>query len=151
MILFSILFMYILIEGVPVFSPCFLKYAQNILEDTEYLILSVSSNLSLHVRPDILNLLFLYDSYIFSIYSKCWDLLKQHIYHFSLLFKFVSSKRLSNSLWGSDGLLFHEFINIVSILFYNFVKLIILLYTFLVISFAWYKKYIWFHLLSFQM
>ena len=41
----------------------------------------------------------------------------------------------------SDVLLFLEFINIVSILFYNFIEFIILLYTFLVISFARYKEY----------
>ena len=56
--------------------------------------------------------------------------------------KFVLSKRLSNSLWGSDVLLFPEFINIVSILFYNFIEYIILLHTFLVIPFAPYKEYI---------
>ena len=68
MILFSVLFMYILIEGLPAFSTCFFKYAQNILEykiQNIWYDPSVSSNLSLHVRPDILNLLFLYDSYIF--------------------------------------------------------------------------------------
>ena len=37
--------------------------------------------------------------------------------------------------------LFSEFIIIVSILFYNFIKFIILLYTFLVISSTLYKKY----------
>ena len=61
--------------------------------------------------------------------------------YLSLLFKFILSGRLSNSLWGSDVLLFSEFINIVSILFYNFIEFIILLYTFLVISFARYKEY----------
>ena len=76
----------------------------------------------------------------FSMYSKCWGLIKQHVYH--LCFKFVLSKSLSNSLWGSDVLLFSEFINIVSILFYNFIEFIILLYTFLVISFVRYRKYI---------
>ena len=64
---------------------------------------------------------------------------KQHIYYFSLSFLSV---RLSNSLWGSDVLLFSEFINIASILFYNFIEFIILLYTFLVIYFAQHKKYI---------
>ena len=48
---------------------------------------------------------------------------------------------MSNSLWGSDVLLSLEFINIISILFYNFIEFIILLYTFLVISFAQYKEY----------
>ena len=62
--------------------------------------------------------------------------------HLSLLFKFTSSARLSNSIWGSDVLLLSEFINIVSNLFYNFIKLIMLLYSYLVISFARYKEYI---------
>ena len=62
--------------------------------------------------------------------------------YLSLLFKFILSERLNNSLRGSDALLFSEFIkNIVSILFYNFIEFIILLYTFLVFSFARYKKY----------
>ena len=52
------------------------------------------------------------------------------------------SERLSNSLWGPNVLLFLEFINILSILFYNFIELIILLYTFLVISLAQHKEYI---------
>ena len=62
--------------------------------------------------------------------------------YLSLVFKLILSERLSNSLQGSDVLLFPEFINIVSILFYNFIKFIISIYTFLVISFARYKKYI---------
>ena len=66
----------------------------------------------------------------------------------SLLFKSISSKRLSDSLRGSDVSLFPEFINIVSILFYNFIELIILLYTFLVISFAQYREYIGLNILS---
>ena len=37
--------------------------------------------------------------------------------------------------------LFSEFISILSILFYNFIKFSILLYTFLVTSFSLYKKY----------
>ena len=48
-------------------------------------------------------------------------------------------ERFSNSLWG---LLFSELINIVSIVFHNFIEFIVLLYTFLVISFARYKEYI---------
>ena len=62
----------------------------------------------------------------------------------SLLFKFILSERLSNSLWISNILLFLEFINTVSIVLYNFIELIILLYKFLVISFDRYKEYfIW--------
>ena len=69
--------------------------------------------------------------------------------HSSLLFNFILSVRLSNNLWGSDILLFSEFINIVFTLFYNFIEFIILLYTFLVISFARYKEYI-IYLISFS-
>ena len=61
--------------------------------------------------------------------------------YLSLHFKFVLSERLSNSLWGSVVLLFPEFINIVSILFYNLIEFIILLYKFLVIYFAQSQKY----------
>ena len=60
----------------------------------------------------------------------------------SLLFKVILSVRLSNSLRGSDDLLFLEFINKVSILFYNFTEFILLLNSLLVISFSQYKKYI---------
>ena len=49
---------------------------------------------------------------------------------------------MSNSLW--------RLINIVSIPFYNFIWFIILLYTFLVISFSQYKEYMIF-LISFNM
>ena len=56
--------------------------------------------------------------------------------YLSLLFKFILSERLSNSLRGSDILLFSEIINMVSILYYNFIEFIILLYTLLLISFA---------------
>ena len=54
----------------------------------------------------------------------------------SHLFKFVLLVTLSNNQWRSDVSLFLEFINILSILFYNFIEFMILLYTFLVISFA---------------
>ena len=61
-----------------------------------------------------------------------------------LLFKFTLSLKLSDSLWRSDVFLFSGYINIVSILFYNFTESIILLYTFLVNFFARYKTYmIW--------
>ena len=58
------------------------------------------------------------------------------------IFRFILSARLSNSLWGSVVLLFSEFINIVSTLFYNFIEFIILLDTFLVIFFSRCKEYI---------
>ena len=59
--------------------------------------------------------------------------------YLSVLFKSILSEKLSNSL---RELLLLEFINIVSILFYNFIEFIILLYTFLVIYFTRYKEYI---------
>ena len=62
--------------------------------------------------------------------------------YLSLLFKFILSERLNNNLKGSNVLLFPEFVNIVSILHYNFVEFVILLYTFLVVSFACYREYI---------
>ena len=46
-----------------------------------------------------------------------------------LLIKFTLSERLNNSLWRSEVLLFYEFINIVSILYYNCIEFIILLHT----------------------
>ena len=62
--------------------------------------------------------------------------------YLSLIFKFILSERLSNSVGGSDVLLFSEFINIVSILFYKFIEFSIFLYAFLVTSFPLYKKYL---------
>ena len=50
------------------------------------------------------------------------------------------SKRWSNRMCVSDVFLFSEFMIIVSILFYNFIEFIILLYTFLLIRFARNKK-----------
>ena len=60
--------------------------------------------------------------------------------YLSFLFESILSERLSNSLSGSDGLLFFELINIVFTIFYKFIELIVLLHTFLVISFARYKE-----------
>ena len=57
--------------------------------------------------------------------------------YLSLFFKFILSEKLS---W-SDVLLFSEFINIVSILFYEYWIYYIVAY-FLVISFASYKEYV---------
>ena len=90
--------------------------------------------------------------YIFPciVYAKVWAT------YLSLPFNFISCVSLRNSLWGSDVLLFLEFINIVStllLLCYNFSKFIVLLYTFLVIFFLKAKN-IWFalfHLANFQM
>ena len=43
---------------------------------------------------------------------------------FTLLFKFILSERLSNSLLGSDVSLFSEFTNIISIFYYTFIEII---------------------------
>ena len=61
-----------------------------------------------------------------------------------LLFKFILSERLSNSLWWLDDLLYSEFINIVSILIYNFIEFIMF---FFFISFGPLKEYITWHIL----
>ena len=59
--------------------------------------------------------------------------------YLSLLFKIILSVKFSNSAWGSDVLPFSEFRDRASILCFKFTDFIILLYTFLVISFAKYK------------
>ena len=73
----------------------------------------------------------------FSMNSKCYDLVKQFIYHFQL--NLFYPERMSSSLRKCD---ISEFINIVSILLYKFIEFVIMLYIFLVISFAGYKEYI---------
>ena len=66
-----------------------------------------------------------------------FSMIKQHMDPFTL-----SILYLKEWVIGLDVLLFTEFINIVFILYYTFVEFIMLLYTFLVISFARYKEYI---------
>ena len=61
MIFFSSLYTYFVIEGLSVFSLCFLRYC---IYDIEY-DPSCNSNSSFHVRADILNLLFLYGLFTF--------------------------------------------------------------------------------------
>ena len=95
--------------------------------------LSDNLNLLFHVGAEILNLFcFAWLFYIFpcTVEAKIWE-----------SNKFVLSGRFSNSLWGSDSLLFPKFVNIVSMLFYNYLEFIILLDTSLVISFGRYKEY----------
>ena len=58
----------------------------------------------------------------------------------TLPFKFILFIRLNNSLSRFNVPLFLELTNIVSVLFYNFIEFIILLYTFLVIYFSSYKE-----------
>ena len=45
---------------------------------------SGNSNLSFHVGADILNLLLFYELLCFSMYSKYYDLIKQHFFDFFL-------------------------------------------------------------------
>ena len=49
--------------------------------------------------------------------------------YLSFLLKSILSERLGNNLCESEVLLFSEFINIVSILYYIYTEFIILLYT----------------------
>ena len=59
--------------------------------------------------------------------------------YFSHLFSFILSVRFSNR--GSDIPLFLDILNIVTVLFYNLIEFILLLFISLVISFAWFKEY----------
>ena len=59
-----------------------------------------------------------------------------------LLFKFALSKDWITHCECQMFLPFREFINIVSILFHNFVYIITLLHALMVISFGWHKEYI---------
>ena len=74
----------------------------------------------------------------FSVHSKCLDLIKQHIYFFSLSLFYLKDWVIVCE--DQIFLLFPGLTNIVFILFYNFIEFIILFYTFLVISFAPYKE-----------
>ena len=58
-----------------------------------------------------------------------------------LILKFILSERLSNSLCMLEVLLFSEFINRVSFLYYDRIKFVVFLNTFLVLLFARYEKY----------
>ena len=72
--------------------------------------------------------------------------------YLSLLLKFLLSARLNNILRRSDAPLYLDLINIVSIVFYEFIEFIMLLNSFLGI-FLLDPKNIWFdtHLVSAQM
>ena len=59
--------------------------------------------------------------------------------YLSPFFKFIFSERLSNSLRGSDALVFSEFINIVSFLYYA-IEFIMLINTFSVTIFLYTKN-----------
>ena len=132
-VLFSILCTYILIGGLSVNVSCFFGNILKIIFNTWHRTWSIwqfkffISSWSLCFKFIVLVRLF----YIFPC------TVVKHIYDSFL----ILSERLSNSLWKSDVFLFQKFINIVSILFYIFIEFIILLYTFLVISFLWQKEY----------
>ena len=102
----------------------------------------------MRVRADTLNFCFL--SYFFIFFHVEYMLRFDVTAYLWLFLKFSFIERLSNSLWGSDVSLFLELRNIVSILFYNFIEFIILLYNFLETSFPRYKEYI-FYPVSFSM
>ena len=86
-------------------------------------------NPSFHVKADILNLFFcmIARKIEFIVNAK---ISKSNIF-IHILFKFILYERSSNIMRGSDVLLFPEFINLVSILLYNFIEFNVLLYTFL--------------------
>ena len=85
------------------------------------------------------SIIFVWFFYIYYAYYAYYALINQHMFlSFSSLFYLWDLTRL----WESSVLLFSEFINIVSILFYNVIEFIILLYTSLVTSFSRYKEYI---------
>ena len=65
-ILFSILFMDIFVDRLTVFSPCFFNIysKKSWISDIE-VDPSGNSNSAFHVGADVLNLLFLYDFYVF--------------------------------------------------------------------------------------
>ena len=111
MILFPILFTYIFIEGLSIFS-------KNLLN-----ILKIILNIQNMIRQ------------VIQIYHFMLKLILQ-IY---LLFNLLYLKDWSVKIRCFTIL---EFTNIVSTLFYNFIEFIILLYTYLVFSFARYKEYI---------
>ena len=118
-ILFSNLFIYSLIEGLSIISTCFSRY-------TKY---NREFEMQNYFFCFCMN--FLYFSCV--LFDKAVDL--------SLLLKFNSSAKLSNSLYGSYPLIFWESKNIASNLYNAFVQFIILLYTLLLISFARYKEH----------
>ena len=93
------------------------------ISDTQYHP-SCNSKFLFHVGADNLNLLFLYDLFIF--FHICLMLRFDKAKYLLLLFMSIVSKRLSDRLWGADLL--------------NFIELIILLYTVLLISFTRYEE-----------
>ena len=119
-ILSSILFMYILIEGLSVTaSYCLeylipkwsIRYSNFFIKCWSWHFEFIIPTKRFYICPCIVNGKF--DKAVYLSFLR------------SILFA-----RLSNSLSGSDFLLYLEFINIVSIFDYTFTELIILLYTF---------------------
>ena len=111
------IFTYIFIGGLSVtvsyFLMIYLKYSW--LCDKEYDPWG-NSNSQFHVGADTLNLLFLhYFFYIYIFFHVYYRIRFDKAIYLSLLFKFILSARLSNTLWRLNVLLFSEFINIVSV------------------------------------
>ena len=69
------------------------------------------------------------------MYNICQDFIEQHIYHSFFLLLYHKDYAIVY-----ENHVFSKFINVISILYYNFIKFIILLLSFLVISFTQYKK-----------
>ena len=92
-----------------------------------------------------MSLSIIYFCMAFFIFAQVYEMLRfDKATYMSLLFFLILFQRWSNSLWESDVLLFLELINIVSILYYNFIEFIILLYCFFSILFSQNRQYgIW--------
>ena len=81
------------------------------ISDAEY-DSSSNSNLSLHVGADVFKFIIVALFNIFP-YSICYGLIGFNIStSLSLLFKFILSERLNNSLWDEEVLILFEFIHI---------------------------------------
>ena len=144
--LFSVLFMYILIGGLPTNITCFLIVILSIrtwyrLYDTDYDTDTVQNMIdqviqNLHSMVEVIFEIYCFFMSLFLIFlcrvSAGTDLIEQHVGHFFFFFFF---EILSNSLQESDVLLFLEAIYMVSNLLYYFIEFTLLLHTFLVISF----------------
>ena len=141
MTVLSISFTYICMDGLTVFLQCFFNIhsKQSSISDIWYDLLG-NSNYSFHVGTIILNFCSYITFLYFSMYSTCWYLIKQHIYHFSLSLFF--SVRFSNSQWVSDVLLFLEFINLVFIFALQFYWIHYIVKYLLSNFFSQYKGYV---------
>ena len=98
----------------------------------------------IQILHSILGLIFyIYCSYMtllyFFMYSKCYDLIKQYIYHFSLsLFSLEDWVIVYEDQRIKCFTIFRIHKYSIHFFYYIFIEFNILLYLFLVISFAWY-------------